>query len=105
TEAMTPKMASTSRPCNRLRPASGLSFLRRLMGGFLGGILTAGQPPPHENDQQCADDFSSDFNRTRLRAELILYDHVGNEHAAGDPAQQASAEGHDQRVAVDELEH
>src|SRR5690606_30863159 len=29
----------------------------------------------------------------------------GNQHAAGNPAQQARAERHDQRVAVDELEH
>src|SRR3546814_3814673 len=51
----------------------------------------------HENDQQCADDFGSDFNRTWLFAELIHHDHVGNEHAAGDPAQEARAEGDDQR--------
>src|SRR3546814_404762 len=106
TEAMTPRMASTSKPCNRLRPDSGLSLLRRLMSGFLGGILlTGGKPPPHKNDQECADDFGSNFNHSWLFAELIHDDHVGNEHAAGDPAQQARTEGHDQRIAVDELEH
>src|SRR5690606_5722701 len=75
------------------------------MSGFLGRSFAAGQPAPHNDDQQRADDLGGDFNGGGLFAELIDDDHIGDQHAARDPAQQACPEGDDQRVAIDELEH
>src|SRR5690606_21705314 len=75
------------------------------MSRFLGRSFAAGQPASHNDDQQRADDLGGDFNGGGLFAELIDDDHIGDQHAARDPAQQAGPEGNDQRIAVDELEH
>ena len=74
------------------------------MYGFLGGGFAACQPPSKDNNEQGAEDFYADFNRSGLDAELTFDKHVRNQHAARDPAQQRRAEGHHQRVAVDQLQ-
>ncbi|KAG1382115.1 hypothetical protein G6F60_015128 [Rhizopus arrhizus] len=59
--------------------------------GFLGSGFAACQPPSKDNNEQGANNFSGDFNRSGLNAELTFDNNVGNQHAAGDPAQQGGA--------------
>src|SRR5690606_20835689 len=97
------------RPCSKERPDSS-GFLRpddlnRLIRLILGGIAAAGNPFANYNHQNSANYFSGDFNRGGRGAKLVNDEHVGNQHAACNPAQQRRAQRNHDGDAIDKLQH
>ncbi|CFM95151.1 Uncharacterised protein [Bordetella pertussis] len=63
------------------------------------------QPLAGRHHHQRPGGFHGQLQHGRGLAPALDHVDVGDEHAAGDPAQQAGAQGDDQREAVDQLEH
>src|SRR3546814_1022917 len=84
------------RPCSKDRPASS-GFLRpddlnRLIHLTL-RVTAAGEPFSQPYDNNNAYDFSADLDCRCGRAELLYHEHIGYQHTARNPAQQARAQG------------
>src|SRR3546814_7249070 len=97
------------RPCSKDRPASS-GFLRpddlnRLIHLTL-RVTAAGEPFSQPYDNNNAYDFSADLDCRCGRAELLYHEHIGYQHTARNPAQQARAQGdHDGETIARSGEH
>src|SRR3546814_1255694 len=95
------------RPCSKDRPASS-GFLRpddlnRLIHLTL-RVTAAGEPFSQPYDNNNAYDFSADLDCRCGRAELLYHEHIGYQHTARNPAQQARAQGDHDGETIDKLQ-
>src|SRR3546814_638688 len=95
------------RPCSKDRPASS-GFLRpddlnRLIHLTL-RVTAAGEPFSQPYDNNNAYDFSADLDCLCGRAELLYHEHIGYQHTARNPAQQARAQGDHDGETIDKLQ-